>query len=117
MGKRRALEGVLAPTLPRDEAHAGGIPSNPKFIPWRTFFESKVQDAADPSKYRWRIFAYKVPTLDVLIGNFAMAAPAARYADTPKLAAKRRRNVERALRRGRRTQVAKKIASFTGTEG
>lgn len=116
MEKRRTMEEVLASTFPRSEARGKSYPSNPKSIPWRTFFESKVQDADDPSRYKWRIFAYKVPTLDVLIGNFAMATPAARYTDKPRLAAKRRRNVERALRRGRRTQVAKKIASFTGTE-
>lgn len=91
-------------------------PSTPKSIPWRMFFESKVQEPDDPSKYKWRIFAYKAPTLAVLAGDFAMASPAARYLDKPRLAAKRRRAVERALRRGRRTQAVKKLNSYVGAD-
>lgn len=89
-------------------------PSNPKSIPWRMFFESKVQDPDDPSRYKWRIFAYKAPALAVTAGDFAKASPAARYLDKPRLAAKRRRAVECALRRGRRTQAAAALDSYVG---
>lgn len=90
------------------------LPQNPKSIPWRTFFESRTPDADNPPRYFWRVFSHKAPTLDVTAGDFAMASPAERYADKPRLVAKRRRAVERALRRGRRTQAAKKLASYAG---
>ena len=89
-------------------------PSNPKAIPWRMFFESKVQDPDDDTRYKWRTFGYKTPALAVLVGAAATATPAERYLDKPRLAHKRRRAIDRALRRGRRTQIAQALASFTG---
>ena len=91
-----------------------GRRNNPKSIPWRMFFESKKPHPTDNGMVVCRTFAYQTPALAVLVGDFAMATPASRYLDKPRLAAKRRRDIERALRRGRRTQIAAKLNAYAG---
>jgi len=61
-----------------------------------------------------RTFRHKGRTLAQLIGDAAMASPAPRYLDKPRLAAKRWRALQRALLRGRRAQVESALGSYTG---
>lgn len=78
------------------------------------FLSSRVEDRGGQTVRVTRSFAHRARHLAVLIGEAAMASPAARYSDTPRLAAKRRRALDRALLRGRRSQIEGALASFTG---
>ena len=114
MQKNRTLEEVIAAQQPRVLDSSTGRRNNPKSIQWRMFFESRKPHPTDNGMVVCRTFAYQVPALAVLVGDFAMATPASRYLDKPRLAAKRRRDIERALRRGRRTQIAAKLNAYAG---
>lgn len=84
----------------------------------RWFFISRetVDDDGQLKSIR-RVFSHKGPSLATLRVSAAEARPAVapKYADKPRLAAKRWRALQRALRRGRRTQVESALGSYTGT--
>lgn len=83
----------------------------------RWFFISReVVDQGGEHKSIRRTFRHRGPTLNVLVQAAEVAHPAPRYADKPRLAAKRWRALERALRRGRRTQVETALNSYVGSE-
>ena len=78
------------------------------------FISSEFQDRDGQTVRVTRIFRHRGPSVPDLKLAFSAARPAERYLDKPRLAAKRRRAVERALRRGRRTQIEQAIGSYTG---
>lgn len=81
----------------------------------RWFFISReTVDQDGELKSIRRTFRHRGPSVTDLKLAFSAARPAERYLDKPRLAAKRRRAVERALRRGRRTQIEQAIGSYTG---
>ena len=80
------------------------------------FISSEIQDRDGQAVRVTRSFRHNGPSLATLRAGAAEArrAVAPRYADKPRLAAKRWRALQRALRRGRRTQIEQAIGSYTG---
>lgn len=82
---------------------------------------ARSQTAAPPRRGRGRArgsklqpFRHPARTLDVLVGCALMAGPADRYLESPALAAKRKRQLWRAVKRGRAAQIEQKLSAYTG---
>lgn len=54
--------------------------------------------------------------LKTLQAEAGKATPASRFAESPRLAAKHRRALDRALKRGRPAQIERKLSAFTGIQ-
>lgn len=66
------------------------------------------------SKDTFHTFRHPARTMDKLLGEVAMAGPGPRYIEMPRLAAKRERQLWRAVKRGRVSQIERKLSALTG---